>query len=107
MDTVKTLARAWPIHLVVLVVSIVSIVSQLIGVRAIPIGIGTILLLPLLLAFPFTLLPNPHVVSDTGRLIRPRMAAAASPLIVVAVPGVVGTYVGSAAIADLAQRVPS
>ncbi|WP_298885151.1 DUF3100 domain-containing protein [uncultured Serinicoccus sp.] len=82
MDTVKTLARAWPIHLVVLVV---GIVSQLIGVRSIPIGIGTILLLPLLFAFVFTLLLNPHVVPPMGRLIRPRLAAAASPLIVVAI----------------------
>ncbi len=39
MNSLKTLVKLWPLHVLVLVV---SIVSQLIGVRAIPIGIGTI-----------------------------------------------------------------
>lgn len=82
MDIVRTLARLWPIHLVVLVV---SIVSQLIGVRPIPIGIGTILLLPLLFAFVFTLVLNPHVVPAVGRFLSAKRTAAAGPLIIIAI----------------------
>jgi hypothetical protein len=45
MSALRSLTRLWPLHLLVLAV---SVVSQLIGVRSIPIGIGAILLLPLL-----------------------------------------------------------
>lgn len=82
MDALKTMVRLWPIHLIVLVT---SIVAQLIGVRPIPIGIGTILLLPLLFAFVFTLLLNPNVVAPIGKVLSSRRVAAASPLIVIAI----------------------
>lgn len=82
MDTLKTMVRLWPIHLIVLVT---SIVAQLIGVRPIPIGIGTILLLPLLFAFVFTLLLNPNVVPPIGKVLPSGRVAAASPFIVIAI----------------------
>ena len=82
MKSIEALVRLWPLHLVVLAV---SIASQLIDVRSISIGIGTILLLPMLYAFVICLLLNPNVVPAMGRLISTRRAAAASPLIVIAI----------------------
>lgn len=82
MEALKTLVRLWPIHLIVLVT---SVVAQFIGVRAIPIGIGTILLLPLLFVFVFTLLLNPNVIKPIGRVLSTKRVAAASPLIVIAI----------------------
>lgn len=82
MEIARDLARLWPLHLAVLVV---GIVSQLIGVRSIPIGIGTILLLPMLFAFALALLLNPNVIRAARRIMPPRRAAAAGPLIVVAI----------------------
>lgn len=96
MNTLKTLVKLWPLHVLVLVV---SIVSQFIGVRAIPIGIGTILLLPLLYAFVFCLLLNPNVIPAASRLISTKKAAAAAPLIVVAIMPFIakfGTTIGPA-----------
>ncbi|CAN5374453.1 DUF3100 domain-containing protein [soil metagenome] len=96
MESLKTLARLWPLHVLVLVV---SIVSQFIGVRAIPIGIGTILLLPLLYAFVICLLLNPNVIPAAGRLISTKKAAAAAPLSVVAIMPFIakfGTTIGPA-----------
>ncbi len=96
MESFKALARLWPLHLLVLVV---SIVSQFIGVRAIPIGIGTILLLPLLYAFVVCLLLNPNVIPAASRLISTKKAAAAAPLIVVAIMPFIakfGTTIGPA-----------
>lgn len=82
MKSLEALARLWPLHVAVLVV---AIVSQLIGVRSIPIGIGTILLLPMLYAFVMCLVLNPNVVPAMRRLISTPRAAAAAPLIVVAI----------------------
>lgn len=82
MEALKNLARLWPIHLIVLVT---AIVAQLIGVRAIPIGIGTILLLPLLFAFVFALALNPNVVKPLAAVLSTKRVAAASPLIVIAI----------------------
>lgn len=82
METVRELARLWPLHLAVLVI---GVVSQLIGILRIPIGIGTILLLPMLFAFALALLLNPNIVPAVSRIMPVRRAAAASPLIVVAI----------------------
>lgn len=82
METTQSLLRLWPVHLAVLVL---GLLSQLIGVRQFPIGIGTILLLPMLFAFAFTLLANPNVIAPMRRLIPPQRAAAAGPLIIIAI----------------------
>lgn len=82
METARGLLRLWPLHLAVLVI---GVVSQVIGVRAIPIGFGTILLLPMLFAFAIALLLNPNVIGAMRRLVPARLAAAASPLIVIAI----------------------
>ncbi len=96
MEALKTLVRLWPIHVIVLVT---SVVAQLIGVRPIPIGIGTILLLPLLFSFVFTVLLNPNVIKPIGKVLSTRRVAAASPLIVIAIMPFIakfGTTIGPA-----------
>ena len=81
METARGFARLWPLHLLVLVV---GILAQLIGVRRIPIGIGTVLLLPMLYAFVIALLLNPNVAGCMKKVVSRERAAAAGPLIVVA-----------------------
>jgi hypothetical protein len=96
VQVLRALVRMWPIHLIVLVF---GMIAQLIGVRSIPIGIGTILLLPLLFVFVFTLLLNPNVVKPVGRFLSTKKAAAASPLIVIAIMPFIakfGTTIGPA-----------
>ncbi|AYY15253.1 DUF3100 domain-containing protein [Actinobacteria bacterium YIM 96077] len=75
-------ARLWRLHLAVLVI---AIVAQFIGIQEIPIGIGAILLLPLLYAFLFGVLLNPNVIRRASAIIRNTEVQAASPLIVVAI----------------------
>ncbi|MFC4903979.1 DUF3100 domain-containing protein [Kocuria oceani] len=82
MDSLRTLAQDWRLHLTVLVV---AAVSQLIGVQQIPIGIGAILLLPLLYAFILAALTNPNVVGRLAFFIRERDVQKASPVIVIAI----------------------
>ena len=82
MDTARGLLQLWPLHLAVL---IIGVISQFIGIRSIPIGIGTILLLPMLFAFAMALLLNPNIIGGVAKLMPARRAAAASPLIVVAI----------------------
>lgn len=82
METARDVLRLWPLHLAVLAI---GVLSQLIGVRSIPIGIGTILLLPMLFAFAIALLLNPNVVGAMRKLVPGRYAAAASPMIVIAI----------------------
>lgn len=82
METTRSFLRLWPLHLTVL---IIGVICQFIGVRSIPIGIGTIMLLPMLFAFVFALLMNPNIIAATGKLIGSTRAAAASPLIIIAI----------------------
>ncbi len=91
----RRLAGEWRLHLVVLAI---VIVSELVYTREIPVGPGTILLLPLLYAFVFGALLNPNVVRRSiGGLIRRREIQAASPFIVIAIMPFIakfGTLVG-------------
>lgn len=82
METARGLAQLWPLHLAVL---IIGVLAQLIDVRSIPIGFGTILLLPMLYAFAIALLLNPNVIGAMKKVMPARRAAAASPLIVIAI----------------------
>lgn len=81
MQTARGFAKLWPLHLLVLVI---GLLAQLIGVRRIPIGIGTVLLLPMLYAFVVALLLNPNVSGVMKKVVSRERAAAAGPLIVVA-----------------------
>ena len=91
---IKEILLDWRLHLSVLVI---TVIAELVGVIAVPIGIGSILLLPLLYAFVLGLLINPNVISGARVLIRDREVHAASPLIVVAIMPFIakfGTIIG-------------
>ncbi len=84
----------WRLHISVL---IITIICEMIGVIAIPIGIGSILLLPLLYAFILGLIINPNVIKGAGVWIKDNDVKAASPLIVIAIMPFIakfGTIIG-------------
>ena len=56
----------WKLHLLVI---ITSLLAEWIGIIKIPIGIGTLVLLPLLYAFIFTILLNPNVIPSMKAVI--------------------------------------
>jgi hypothetical protein len=56
----------WKLHLLVI---IASLLAEWIGIIKIPIGIGTLVLLPLLYAFIFTILLNPNVIPSMTAVI--------------------------------------
>ena len=56
----------WKLHLLVI---IASLLAEWIGIIKIPIGIGTLVLLPLLSAFIFTILLNPNVIPSMKAVI--------------------------------------
>ncbi|OSP54019.1 DUF3100 domain-containing protein [Pseudoruegeria sp. SK021] len=94
MQDIKDLILDWRLHLSVLVI---TILCEMIGVIAIPIGIGSILLLPLLYAFVMGLLINPNVIKKAGGWLKDRDVRAASPLIVIAIMPFIakfGTIIG-------------
>lgn len=91
---IKEILLDWRLHVSVL---IITVIAEAIGVIAIPIGIGSILLLPLLYAFVLGLLVNPNVVPAAGAWIKSRDVRAASPMIVVAIMPFIakfGTIIG-------------
>lgn len=65
----------WRLHLLVI---ITSLLAEWIGIIKIPIGIGTLVLLPLLYAFIFAILLNPNVVPSMKALISKDRAKFAS-----------------------------
>lgn len=76
---------------------VITIIAEAIGVIAVPIGIGTILLLPLLYAFILGLLLNPNVIRKAGTWLGQREVRAASPMIVIAIMPFIakfGTIIG-------------
>lgn len=65
----------WKLHLLVI---ITSLLAEWIGIIKIPIGIGTLVLLPLLYAFIFTILLNPNVIPSMKAVISKDRAKFAS-----------------------------
>ncbi|MER2012781.1 MAG: DUF3100 domain-containing protein [Psychrobacter alimentarius] len=65
----------WKLHLLVIVT---SLLAEWIGIIKIPIGIGVLVLLPLLYAFIFTLLLNPNVIPTMKAVISKDRAKFAS-----------------------------
>lgn len=78
----RELTGAWRLFAVALVI---VVGSQLIGIRQIDVGIGIILLLPLLYAFVIGLLVNPNVTGRIAKVLGSREVRVASPMIVVAI----------------------
>jgi hypothetical protein len=94
MNSSKDIILDWRLHVSVLVI---TVISELIGIIKLPIGIGAILLLPLLYAFVIGVLINPNVVRKAGAWLGQREVKAASPLIVIAIMPFIakfGTIIG-------------
>ena len=94
MQRTMDIVLDWRLHISVL---IITIICEMIGVIAIPIGIGSILLLPLLYAFILGLIINPNVIKGAGVWIKDNDVKAASPLIVIAIMPFIakfGTIIG-------------
>lgn len=72
----------WRLHLIVV---IASLISEAIGIVKIPLGPGTLLLLPLFYAFIMGILLNPHLFSATSRAIPPHISDAAAPIILISI----------------------
>ncbi|WP_110650758.1 DUF3100 domain-containing protein [Salinicola peritrichatus] len=72
----------WRLHLLVVVL---SLISEWIGILKIPLGPGTLLLLPLFYAFILGVLLNPHLFSGTRRLVPESVSRAATPLILISI----------------------
>lgn len=89
-----SLVQTLPLHLVVL--GIVA-VAESIGVLRIPIGIATVILLPILYAFAFGILLNPVILKATRRILPPVSIKMASTMITIAIMPFIakfGTTVG-------------
>ncbi|KPQ30772.1 DUF3100 domain-containing protein [Halomonas sp. HL-93] len=72
----------WRLHLTVIVT---SMFAEWIGIVRIPLGPGTLLLLPLLYAFVIGVLFNPHLFSAMGKVIPKPVSNAAGPIILIAI----------------------
>ncbi|WP_251976670.1 DUF3100 domain-containing protein [Salinicola avicenniae] len=72
----------WRLHLLVVVV---SLASEWIGILKLPLGPGTLLLLPLFYAFILGVLLNPHLFSGTKRFLPESVSQAATPLILISI----------------------
>ena len=72
----------WRLHLLVIMT---SLFSEWIGIIRIPLGPGTLLLLPLLFAFIIGVLFNPLLFSAMGKAIPKPVSHAAGPIILIAI----------------------
>ncbi|OLO05326.1 MULTISPECIES: DUF3100 domain-containing protein [Salinicola] len=72
----------WRLHLLVVVL---SLLSEWIGIVKIPLGPGTLLLLPLFYAFVLGVLLNPHLFAGTKRFLPESVSQAATPLILISI----------------------
>ena len=88
--------KAWKLHAAVLVL---VIIAEFIYIIKIPVGIGTVLLLPLLYSFILGALINPNVTGILKKYIGEREVKEATPLIIIAIMPFIakfGTLVGPA-----------
>lgn len=86
----------WRLHVLVLVL---VVIAEFIYIQEIPVGFGTILLLPLLFSFILGALMNPNVTGIFKRIVTEKEVKAASPLIVIAIMPFIakfGTLIGPA-----------
>lgn len=96
----------WRLHLIVIAA---SLFSEFIGIVKVPLGPGSLLLLPLFYAFIIGLILNPHLFKSTEKLVSKKLSYAASPLILLAVMPFIarfGTTIGPA-IDKLIQAGPA
>lgn len=79
---VMSLLLNWRLHLFVL---LISLLCEWVGIIRVPIGIGTLVLLPLLYAFVLALLMNPNVVAPANRLISREQCQVATYAVILSV----------------------
>lgn len=75
----------------------IVLISELIGLIRIPIGIGTVILLPILYAFALGIALNPHILRPIRSLVTPRATRLAGAMITIAIMPFIakfGTTVG-------------
>lgn len=90
MNTINTTSKTsaikhlldWRLHLLVI---LVSLLAEWIGIIKMPIGIGMLVLLPLLYAFVFSLLLNPNVISAMKVVITKERAVFASYAVILSI----------------------
>ncbi|MCI0511141.1 hypothetical protein C8E00_101560 [Chromohalobacter marismortui] len=72
----------WRLHVLV---AVASLISEAIGIIKIPLGPGSLLLLPLFYAFIIGLLVNPHLFSATSKVVPVKLSEAAAPIILLSI----------------------
>lgn len=72
----------WRLHTVVV---LASLLAEWVGILRVPLGPGTLLLLPLFYAFVIGVLLNPHLFSRMNRIIPEPVSNAAGPIILIAI----------------------
>lgn len=90
----KVTAKGWWLHGIVLAI---VVVAEIIGVRRLPIGIGTVIFLPILYAFAMGIAINPHILKRTASLIPPSAVKLSGTMITIAIMPFIakfGTTVG-------------
>jgi hypothetical protein len=96
----------WRLHALVI---FISLISEAIGILRVPMGPGTLLLLPLFYAFIIGVLVNPNVTRVAGRVIPDHVSQAAGPLILLSIMPFIarfGSTIGPA-IQDLIDAGPA
>ena len=94
MSRAPTSAGSWWLHGIVLAI---VIIAEIIGIRKVPIGIGTVVFLPILYAFAIGIALNPHILKKTAKLIPPSAVKLSGTMITIAIMPFIakfGTTVG-------------
>lgn len=90
----KAAGNGWWLHCVVIGI---VIIAELIGIQRLPIGIGTVVFLPILYAFAMGIILNPHILKKTAALIPPSAVKLSGTMITIAIMPFIakfGTTVG-------------
>lgn len=90
----KASANGWLLHLVVIGI---VIIAESIGTLRLPIGIGTVIFLPILYAFAIGIFINPHILKKMSSIIPPSAVKLSGTMITIAIMPFIakfGTTVG-------------
>ncbi|WP_165838380.1 DUF3100 domain-containing protein [Pokkaliibacter plantistimulans] len=82
MNNIRSHFPEWRLHLTVVVL---SVIAELIGVLRIPLGIGSVLLLPLFYSFILALFLNPNVVNKAAGWLTEKPGGQSTPIILISV----------------------
>ncbi|MDT8896479.1 DUF3100 domain-containing protein [Halomonas sp. I1] len=96
----------WRLHALVIAI---SLISEAIGILRVPMGPGTLLLLPLFYAFIIGVITNPNVTRTAGKWLPKELSQAAGPLILLSIMPFIarfGSTIGPA-IEDLINAGPA